>query len=87
VVTGDFLTKSQHIDWVTKHPPPANIKWRFDRLDIRLYGDVGIANGTVVGADERGQETSRGVFTDVFAYRDGRWQAVNAQENAVQNLK
>ncbi|HWX42359.1 MAG TPA: hypothetical protein VN345_14505 [Blastocatellia bacterium] len=36
---------------------------------------------TLRTADERGQETSRGVFTDVFAYRDGRWQAVNAQEN------
>jgi hypothetical protein len=52
-----------------------------------LYGDVGIANGTVVGTDERGHETSRGVFTDVFVYRDGRWKAVNAQENAVQKLK
>ena len=86
VVTGDFLTKSQHIDWVTRHPPPANIKWRFDRLDIRVYGDVGIANGTVVGTDEHGQETGRGVFTDVFAYRDGRWQAVNAQENPVTKM-
>ena len=25
----------------------------------------------------------RTVFTDVFGWRDGRWQAVNAQENAV----
>jgi len=87
VVTGDFLTKQQHIDWVTKHPPPANIKWRFDRLDVRLYGDVGIATGTVVGTDEHGREANRGVFTDVFAYRDGRWRAVNAQENAVQKPK
>jgi hypothetical protein len=87
VITGDFLTKSQHIDWVTRHPPPANIKWRFDRLDVRLYGDVGIANGTVVGTDEHGQEISRSVFTDVFANRDGRWQAINAQENPVQKFK
>jgi hypothetical protein len=23
------------------------------------------------------------MFTDVFVFRDGRWQAVNAQENAI----
>jgi hypothetical protein len=32
------------------------------------------------GGDE---EVDRTVFTDVFVWRDGRWQAVNAQENTV----
>src|SRR2546426_11308068 len=52
VPTGDFLTKAQHIEWFTTHPRPSNLKPRFERLDIRLYGDVGIANGTVVTSDE-----------------------------------
>ncbi|MGH9764542.1 MAG: hypothetical protein ACREDR_34710 [Blastocatellia bacterium] len=30
-----------------------------------------------------GTETRRTVFTDVFVYRDGKWQAINAQENVV----
>src|SRR6266849_7376755 len=38
VPSGDFLTKSQHIEWFTKHLPPANLKFRFGRLDVRLYG-------------------------------------------------
>ena len=48
-------------------------------MHVRVYGTVGIVNGIVV-------ETSgstlvrRTLFTDVFAYRDGKWQAVNAQE-------
>ncbi len=46
-------------------------------MRVRIYGDVGIVNGTVVSG------TQRTAFTDVFAFRDGRWQAVNAQENAI----
>jgi hypothetical protein len=45
VLTGDFLNKVQHIDWYTKHKPPASLKSSFDRMDVRLYGDVGIVTG------------------------------------------
>jgi len=88
--TGDFVTKAQHIAFSSAHPPPANRKQHFDQLQVRVYGDVGIVNGVVVTTDEKGpsgtdgdQEVSRTIFTDVFVWRDGRWQAVNAQENAV----
>ena len=87
VPSGDFLTKAQHIDWFKRHPPPANLKFAFGRLDVRLYGNVGIANGTVVTSDETGKELSRNVFTDVFAFRNGRWQAINAQETDVRQMK
>jgi hypothetical protein len=83
VFTGDFLTKAQHIDWFTKHSRPTNLKPRFERLDIRLYGDFGIANGAVITSDENGKEIGRSVFTDVFAYRIGRWQSINGQETDV----
>lgn len=83
VPTGDFLTRSQHVRWFTTHPPPKSIRYRFARLDVRLYGDMGIVNGTVVAADTSGRELDRTVFTDVFAYREGRWVAVNAQETSV----
>ena len=87
VPSGDFLTKSQHIEWFTKHLPPVNLKFRFGRLDVRLYGDFAIANGSVITSDENGKEVSRNVFTDVFTYRDGRWQAINAQETDVRKIK
>ena len=86
VVTGDFLTKSQHINYSTKYLPPANLKLRFDNLSVRLYGDVGIVNGIVINSDEHGKDVDRTIFTDVFAYRDGRWQAINAQENRVEKM-
>ena len=84
VATGDFLTKAQHIYYSTKYLPPANLKQRFEQMSVRVYGDVGIVNGIVVTSDEHGQEVDKTIFTDVFAYRDGRWQAINAQENRVE---
>ncbi len=84
VATGDFLTKAQHISYSSRHLPPANLKNRFDNLSVRMFGDVGIVNGIVVASDEHGKEVNRTIFTDVFVYRDGRWQAINAQENRVE---
>ena len=87
VVTGDFLTKEQHIYYSTKYLPPANLNNQFENLKVRIYGNVGIVNGVVVTSDENGKEVNRTVFTDVFAKRDGHWQAINAQENKVQKLQ
>jgi hypothetical protein len=63
--------------------PPPNRKQQFDQMQVRVYGDVGIANGIVLTTDEQGRELERIIFTDVFVRRNGRWEAVNAQENAV----
>jgi ketosteroid isomerase-like protein len=68
--------------WAVAHPDPPGVDRRFDQLRVRLYGDTAIANGIVVITGAGGGER-RSVFTDVFVRRDGRWQAVNAQENAV----
>jgi hypothetical protein len=84
VVPADhFLTKQEHIDWFLKHPQPKSRKTGLDNLKVRLYGDVAIVNGSVLVTDDSGKEVAPTMFTDVFVYRDGRWQAVNAQENSV----
>jgi hypothetical protein len=79
VTPGEFLTKEQHISWNVKHPLPLNHTARFEKLQVRLYGDVGIASGIVASRDGA-DHVSRTLFTDVFAFRNGRWQAVHAQE-------
>jgi hypothetical protein len=86
VTTGDFLTKAQHIFYASRRVPPANLKQHFEQMNVRLYGDVGVVNGIVVTSDQNGKPLDRSIFTDVFAYRDGRWQAINAQENKVEQL-
>jgi hypothetical protein len=85
VPTGDFLTKEQHIFYSTKHLPPANLHKHFEDLKVRVYGTVGMVNGMVVTTTgENEKVVNRTVFTDVFVNRDGRWQAINAQENKVE---
>jgi hypothetical protein len=81
--SGDFVTKAQHIRFSLTHLPPPDRKQRFDQMQVRVYGDVGIVNGIVLTTDEQGREVERTIFTDVFVRRNGRWEAVNAQENAV----
>jgi hypothetical protein len=41
--------------------------------DVRVYGEAGIVNGVVIETTDHGERKT--LFTDVFAYRDGKWQA------------
>jgi hypothetical protein len=79
IESGAFLTKAQHIAWCVAHPLPATHKAHFEKLQVRFVGDIGIASG-IVSSSEGSARASRSVFTDVFAFRSGRWQAVHAQE-------
>jgi len=87
VAAGVFLDKRQHIDWSVQHPRPAGRKAKFERLDVRLYGNVAIATGIVADADASGDNLRRSIFTDVFAQRQGQWQAVSAEENALAPMR
>jgi len=77
-----FITKSQLLDHLKTHKPSSAGSKRIENLVITLYGATAVARGNVVGYNSSGQVVSRNLFTDVFVSRDGRWQAVSAQENA-----
>ena len=80
-----FITKKDQLDFLRSRKQPAdNLKRHFEDLRVRIYGTAGIVNGMVVATDKAGNVVKKTVFTDVFGYRDGRWQAVNAQENDYQ---
>lgn len=85
VVTGDFLTKGQHIRWITRHPPPVDWRFSFGRLEVRVYGDAAIAQGIVIAA-HGDSVPDRTLFTDVFIRRNDRWRAVSAQESPVRPM-
>ena len=90
VLPTGIITKQQQIDYLRAHPRDTSAKRSFQDLRVRIYGEVAIANGTVMAVDERGTR-KLSYFTDVFSRRNGRWQAVNAQETPAQveerNLK
>src|SRR5262249_4962446 len=45
VVTGDVLTKAQHIQFSSTHLPAPDLTKHFEDLHVRVYGDVAIVNG------------------------------------------
>jgi hypothetical protein len=79
VVPGAIITKDQHLQFLREHPASGQRSAkRFEDLHVRIYGEAGIVNGAVIETTEHGERKT--LFTDVFAYRNGKWQAVSAQE-------
>lgn len=83
VAPGLFLDKKQQIAWTLAHPRAPNRRPLILDLHVRVYGDVSIANGRVALRDNADRILRVTLFTDVFVKRNGRWQAINAQENVV----
>jgi len=80
VVPMGIITKSDQLNFMRKHRAEGpNPPKHFEDMHVRVYGSVGIVNGVVVEERSKG-ETRKSLFTDVFAYQDGKWRAVNAQE-------
>jgi ketosteroid isomerase-like protein len=56
-----------------------------DDLNVRIFGEIAIVTGrSVLAGTYKGKHASIVQrFTDVFAMRDGRWQAVASQGTQV----
>jgi hypothetical protein len=78
VVPVGIITKDEQLNFMRKHPSPHAGSKHFENMHVRIYGNVAIVNGMVVATAAEG--TQKTLFTDVFVRRDGKWQAVNAQE-------
>ena len=79
VVPNEIITKGQQLRFLREHPASGpHADKHFEDLHVRVYGGAGIVNGVVIAKTEHGERKT--LFTDVFAYRDGKWQAVSAQE-------
>jgi predicted GNAT superfamily acetyltransferase len=53
-------------------------------LKAHVHGDFGYIRGLATAADAQGKVVARVRFTDVYVYRDGRWQAVAGHESMLQ---
>lgn len=82
---GEFITKAEMMKYLRTHPFPhqGGPEPHFAQLRVTLYGDVAIARGILTANDAHGAVSRKTLFTDVFVRREGRWQAVSAQENEV----
>ena len=49
-------------------------------LRVQIHGDTAVATGTGVVAARKGRSEVRFHFLDVYAWRQGRWQAVFSED-------
>jgi len=74
-----LVGKDEQLHYLRSHGSGKGETRHFEGLRVRVYGTAAVVNGIVVASSGDGK-IRRTLFTDVFAYRHGKWQAVNAQE-------
>jgi uncharacterized protein DUF4440 len=60
---------------------PSNVHSELTDLHGHVYGDFGYVRGLGVNSRDDGKALAKNRFTDVFVYRDGRWQCVAGYES------
>jgi ketosteroid isomerase-like protein len=76
-VDGSLHTRSQMLEHIPQRRPGVN---HLSEMRAHLEGNFGFVRGLATLVDASGKVVARVRFTDVFAYRDGRWQALAGHE-------
>jgi ketosteroid isomerase-like protein len=72
---------SDHAATLTKAANHRPVHHELQDLNAHVYGDFGYIRGLATAADAQGKIVARVRFTDIYVYRDQRWQAVAAHES------
>src|SRR5258708_5312750 len=67
-----------------KHQP---VHHELTEMQAHVNGDFGYIRGLATAVDAQGKVQARVRFTDIYVYRDGRWQAVAAHESMLPETK
>lgn len=76
-VDGSLHTRAQMLAAIAHRKPGLN---HLSELRAHIEGNMGFTRGLATLVDASGKVVARVRFTDVFTYRDGRWQAMAGQE-------
>ena len=76
-VDGSLHTRSQMLEHIPQRPPGSN---HLAEMRAHVEGSFGFVRGLNEVLDPAGKIVARVRFTDIFAYRDGRWQALAGHE-------
>lgn len=77
-VDGSLHTRSQMLEHIPQRKPGVN---RLSEMRAHVEGNMGFTRGLATLVDASGKVVARVRFTDVFTYRDGRWQALAGHES------
>jgi ketosteroid isomerase-like protein len=80
-LTGQVLTKAEVLKEVFGSGDRRVVSMQIDDINVRPFGNWAIVTGRTNAAGEYQGEVAKVTlrFTDVFAYRNGRWQVVASQ--------
>jgi ketosteroid isomerase-like protein len=76
-VDGSLHTRSQTLEHIPRRKPGIN---HLSEMRAHVEGNSGFTRGLATLVDASGKVVARVRFTDVFTYRDGRWQALAGHE-------
>jgi ketosteroid isomerase-like protein len=79
-VDGSLHTRTQMLAHIPQRKPGSN---HLVELRVHVEGNFGYVRGLNEVLDPDGNVRARVRFTDVFTYRDGRWQAILAHESLI----
>jgi ketosteroid isomerase-like protein len=79
-VDGKVHDRSEALSRIPQRRPSSN---HLEDMHARIYGDAAFLRGLNQVTDPSGKVLARVRFTDIFIYRDGRWQAVAGHETLV----
>jgi ketosteroid isomerase-like protein len=77
-VDGSLHTRGETLQKIRNKKPGTN---ELSELRGHVDGNLGYTRGLATLTDPSGKVVARVRFTDVFTYRDGRWQALAGQES------
>jgi hypothetical protein len=77
-VDGSLHTRSQTLEHIPNKKPGTN---QLSEMRAFVGDSLGFTRGLATLVDASGKVVARVRFTDVFIYRDGRWQALAGQES------
>jgi ketosteroid isomerase-like protein len=77
-VDGSLHTRSQMLEHIPNRKPGVN---HLSEMRAHVEGNSGYTRGLATLVDASGKVVARVRFTDVFTYRDGRWQALAGHES------
>jgi Domain of unknown function (DUF4440) len=77
---GKVTDRAAALAKVAKH---SAIHHELSDLQAHVQGDFGYIRGLAAAVDRQGKVAARVRFTDIYVYREGRWQCVAAHESIV----
>jgi len=77
-VDGSLHSRKETLDHIPNKKPGTN---QLSEMRAYVEGNMGYTRGLATLVDGSGNVKARVRFTDVYTYRDGRWQALAGQES------